>query len=111
MASFAAQVASKPPTAEESSHFAAWYEFTHPGGAFEICLRPGGVLYAPGFPAPGARWAVAAPDRSRLALSVSYTPSVKIFSEVASIFNNLYYALLQWVHHTVSFFSLYGLFL
>eukprot|EP00966_Prymnesium_polylepis_P085369 1976411-Prymnesium_polylepis.1 len=36
-----------------------WYEFTHPGGSFTVCLRPGGNFFAPAFQA-NARWAVTA---------------------------------------------------
>jgi hypothetical protein len=39
-----------------------------PNGAFELCLRPGGMLHVPGFLAGGARRTAAA-DRSHLALS------------------------------------------
>ena len=67
-ATFAAQVTSRPPSAEESAQFSGWYEFTHPGGSFEICLRPGGVLYAPGFVVGGSRWCL--PDPSKVALTV-----------------------------------------
>ena len=34
-----------------------WYEFTHPSGAFEVCLRPGGTFWCPKFQA-NAKWAV-----------------------------------------------------
>lgn len=55
--SFADAVAFHKPNAEASAHFAAWYAFQHPGGEFEVCLRPGGVFYAPQFPA-NSRWCV-----------------------------------------------------
>ena len=35
--------------------YAGWYAFQHPGGEFEVCLRPGGVFHAPGFPT-ASRW-------------------------------------------------------
>ena len=34
-----------------------WYDFTHPGGTFDVCLRPGGTFFCPKFQA-NSRWAV-----------------------------------------------------
>lgn len=52
---FADAVALHRPKAEASAFYAGWYTFEHPGGAFEVCLRPGGVFYAPDFPC-NSRW-------------------------------------------------------
>jgi len=54
---FAEAVEFHKPSAEASAMFSAWYGFQHPGGEFEVCLRPGGVFYAPQFPA-NSRWCV-----------------------------------------------------
>jgi len=32
-----------------------WHEFSHPGGSFEVCLRPGGVFFCPTYHA-ASRW-------------------------------------------------------
>lgn len=53
--SFADAVNVHRPKAEASAFYAGWYSFEHPGGAFEVCLRPGGVFYAPDFPS-NSRW-------------------------------------------------------
>mmetsp|Transcript_12399 Transcript_12399/g.36856 ORF Transcript_12399/g.36856 Transcript_12399/m.36856 type:complete len:236 (+) Transcript_12399:163-870(+) len=55
--SFAEATAFHRPKAHDSSRFAGWYKFTHPGGEFEVCLRPGGCFYAPDFPS-NSRWCV-----------------------------------------------------
>ena len=52
---FADAVALHRPKPEASKFYAGWYNFEHPGGAFEVCLRPGGVFYAPDFPC-NSRW-------------------------------------------------------
>ena len=67
--SFKEQVAANKPTPEQDAVFAAWYDFTHPHGTFQICLRPGGVMYAPGFTVSGSRWCVANPEGTSLALT------------------------------------------
>mmetsp|Transcript_57412 Transcript_57412/g.168096 ORF Transcript_57412/g.168096 Transcript_57412/m.168096 type:complete len:205 (-) Transcript_57412:105-719(-) len=43
-----------------------WYAFTHPNGAFDVCLRPGGSFLAPRFQA-NARWAVTADGTLQIA--------------------------------------------
>ena len=65
--SFKEQVAANKPTPEQDAVFAAWYDFTHPHGTVPICLRPGGVMYAPGFLESGSRWYVASPDGTSIA--------------------------------------------
>mmetsp|Transcript_24218 Transcript_24218/g.33148 ORF Transcript_24218/g.33148 Transcript_24218/m.33148 type:complete len:212 (-) Transcript_24218:338-973(-) len=39
----------------QQTGFEAWYDITHEGGTFEICLRPGGYFYCPSFQANG-KW-------------------------------------------------------
>mmetsp|Transcript_34434 Transcript_34434/g.103774 ORF Transcript_34434/g.103774 Transcript_34434/m.103774 type:complete len:237 (-) Transcript_34434:45-755(-) len=43
------------PKGDDNAMYAGWYAFQHPGGEFEVCLRPGGVFHATGFPA-ASRW-------------------------------------------------------
>ena len=65
---FAQQVAAQKPSAAQDQTFAMWYSFTHPHGSFDICLRPGGVMFAPGFAVGGSRWCVGA-DGASIALT------------------------------------------
>ena len=64
---FADLVNMNRPKPQDNAQFAAWYAFTHSGGEFEVCLRPGGVFYAPQY-AASSRWCVL-PNRSSIAIS------------------------------------------
>ena len=43
--------------AVEMTGFEGWYSFAFPAGEFEVCLRPGGVLWCPDY-MEQATWAV-----------------------------------------------------
>ena len=64
---FADLVNMNRPKPQDNAQFAAWYTFTHSGGEFEVCLRPGGVFYSPQY-AAASRWCVL-PNGSSIAIS------------------------------------------
>ena len=64
---FADLVNMNRPKPQDNATFAAWYTFTHSGGEFEVCLRPGGVFYSPQY-AASSRWCVL-PNGSSIAIS------------------------------------------